>query len=213
MGASGRPFYTGTAPDAVDIGASAGFLERTVAFPPAERYVGILVVAARRAMRQAICARARPFRLTSQQFWSLVAVRLWPGITLGELAEAMLLDPPAVSRMVQQLVARRLVEEQPDPRDRRRIRLHLTDRGEALGERLAAIHDEFQSAMVRGMNEGEQDALRSGLGRIVKNLSEFRSGAAAAECESESRKEEREETRRSVAPRRRVRARSAGRRA
>lgn len=183
-----------------------------MAYPPAERFVGILVVAARQAMRQAICARAKPFRLTSQQFWSLVAVRLWPGISLGELAEAMLLDPPAVSRMVQQLVARRLVEERPDPRDRRRIRLRLTGRGEALGERLASIHDEFQSAMVRGMRDAELDALRSGLGRIVENLSEFRSGAAAAECEAEARTEEREEIR-AAAPRRRGRAGTAGRRA
>ncbi|HSN91271.1 MAG TPA: MarR family transcriptional regulator, partial [Anaeromyxobacteraceae bacterium] len=173
-----------------------------MAFPPAEQYLGILVVAARQAMRQAICARAKPYRLTSQQFWSLVAIRLWPGITLGEMAEAMRLDPPAASRLIQQLVSRRLVEERPDPSDRRRVRLHLARRGEALGERLAAIHDEFRSAMCRGMDDAEMAALHTGLRRIVDNLAEFRTEAKAAGCEDEARAEERTELRAANPPRR-----------
>jgi DNA-binding MarR family transcriptional regulator len=176
----------------------------SVPFPPADQYLGILVVAARQAMRQAICARARPFRLTSQQFWGLVVVRLWPGITLRELGEAMRLDPPSSSRLVRQLGARRLLEERPDARDRRRLRLHLSARGESLGRRIGAIHEEFQSAMVRGMDEGELTTLRAGLRRIVENLAAFRSEAVAAECEAEARTEDREDARR-AAPRRRGR--------
>jgi hypothetical protein len=107
-------------------------------------------------------------------------------------------------------VARRLVEERPDARDRRRVRLHLSARGEKLGERLGAIHDEFQSAMVRGMGEADLAALRSGLGRIVANLAEFRAEATAPECKAEAEAEERAEIR-AAAPRPRRRARAAGR--
>lgn len=178
-------------------------------FPPADRYVGILVVAARQAIRQAISARARPFRLTSQQFWAIVAIRLWPGITLSEMAEAMRLDPPAGSRLVRQLAARRLVEERPDPRDRRRVHLHLTDRGVALGVQLGAIHEEFQSTLVRGMGEAELSALRSGLRRIVENLARFRSLGSADANGGEMRTEARQEAR-AAAPRRRSRAAARG---
>jgi DNA-binding MarR family transcriptional regulator len=143
------------------------------------RPLGLLVVAARQSLRHAICARARRFRLTTQQFWAIVVLRGNPGMTPGELASGLLLDAPAASRLVALLVRRKLVEVLPDREDRRRTRLFLTEAGGALGEKLAPIEAEFQAAVVRGISDAETAVMRAGLRRIVANLAGFESGRRA----------------------------------
>jgi DNA-binding MarR family transcriptional regulator len=136
-------------------------------------YIGLLVIAARHAMKRAICDRARAHRLTSQQFWTIVAIRSTPGVTLTGLADLMLVDAPAASRIVQGLATRGLVEMKHDPQDRRRVRLRLTEAGATLGDKLGAISDAYQETMVRGLDAPAQGALRASLRRIVKNMSDF----------------------------------------
>lgn len=50
---------------------------------------------------------------------------------IGELHQHVLLSQPALSRMVDRLVERGLVRRQPDPADRRGVRLSLTGAGRA----------------------------------------------------------------------------------
>lgn len=160
---------------------------------PTGEPLGILIVAARQSLRQAIGARARGLRLTTQQFWAIYVIRTSPGATPGELGHLLLLDAPAASRLVAQLVERELVEMRPDRDDRRRTRLHLTEKGEALGEDVGTIVGEFQQAVVRGFSDDEVALLRAGLRRVVENLAGFgRSGDAAPRGRS---------TRRAIVPR------------
>jgi DNA-binding MarR family transcriptional regulator len=145
--------------------------------------LGLLIVAARQAIRQAICTRARAHRLTGQQFWAIVALHRTPGLSPGDLAHLLLLDAPAASRLVALLSGRSLLEARPDRADRRRTHLHLTASGEALAAELAAIADEFQGALVRGLSPSELDVLRRGLGRVVENLATFESAPASPPAE------------------------------
>lgn len=135
--------------------------------------IGALIVAARQAMHRAICGRARAHRLTSQQFWALVTIRATPGVTLSALADALLVDAPAASRAVQSLASRGLVELRHDPDDRRRLQLGLTDAGRRLGDRLGAIADAFEVAIVRGMEAPARAELRSALRLVFRNATEF----------------------------------------
>src|ERR687897_3297565 len=50
-------------------------------------------------------------------------------VRIGELHRHVPLSQPALSRMVDRLVERGLVERCPDPADRRGVRLSLTDTG------------------------------------------------------------------------------------
>jgi DNA-binding MarR family transcriptional regulator len=138
-----------------------------------ERPIGLVIVAARQALRHAIYSRARRFRLTGQQFWAVVVLRERPGMTRGDLAETLLLDPPAASRLVALLARRKLVEVRPDREDRRRFRVFLTPAGEVTGARIAPIAEEFQTAIVAGMNAEEVARLRAGLHRVVAHLDRF----------------------------------------
>lgn len=147
--------------------------------PVPDPTVGLLIISARQRMRHAIGARARGFRLTTAQFWALVALHERPGVTPGELAHWMLLDAPATSRLVADVAKRKLVEIHPDREDRRRARLFLTEKGTAVAAQLTAVAAEYRAACLRGMTPAEIDALRRGLVRFAENVAGFEAGGHA----------------------------------
>lgn len=54
--------------------------------------------------------------------------------TLGELAEAEQVRPPSITRIVRNLEADGLVEREPDPADRRIVRVRATEQGRRILE-------------------------------------------------------------------------------
>ena len=56
----------------------------------------------------------------------------FPGVTAGQLARALHIDPGTLSASVRRLEARGLVERRRDPIDTRRVTLGLTRQGRAL---------------------------------------------------------------------------------
>jgi DNA-binding MarR family transcriptional regulator len=77
-------------------------------------------------------------------------------LRLSELNRHVLLSQPALSRLVERLAERGLVERQPDPADGRGIRLSLTaggrDAASAIGRRHARS---VARAMTAGLTRGE----------------------------------------------------------
>lgn len=61
-------------------------------------------------------------------------------VRLGELNRHVLLSQPALSRLVERLAGRGLVERQLDPADRRGVRLSLTRAGRAVQRRVGRRH-------------------------------------------------------------------------
>src|SRR5690242_21654337 len=68
--------------------------------------------------------------LATAQVDLLRAVRLRSGITVGEAAAELRIAPNTASTLAQQLVAAGLVAREPDPADRRAVRLVLTPAAE-----------------------------------------------------------------------------------
>ena len=67
---------------------------------------------------------------------------------IGELNQHVLLSQPALSRLVDRLAERGLVERKPDLADGRAIRLALTDAGRALQRQVGLRHG---SSVARGL--------------------------------------------------------------
>lgn len=138
--------------------------------PVPDPTLGLLVIAARQAIRHAVRERARRLRLTVQEFWALYHVRSAPGVTLGQLGQRMLLGAPATSRLVAALARRRLVEARPDRQDRRRSLLFLTEKGEPLGDGVQATAEAYQAEALRGLSSEELAVARAVLSRLTANL-------------------------------------------
>jgi DNA-binding MarR family transcriptional regulator len=87
---------------------------------------------------------------------------------MSELAEFTQLPPASLTRLVDGLVADNLVHRKPDPRDRRGVLVHITERGQtlkhALSERIVAEH------MLGDVDEREAAALLDALSSVLAAL-------------------------------------------
>lgn len=135
--------------------------------------IGMLIVAARRSIRQLVASRVVPFDLTPHHFWMLLVVSKAAPLSLGELARAMWMDNPTVSRMVQQMTQRGFLMVGPDPNHGRRIRIRLTLEGAALCEKLESISVDLGASAEKGLTQEETATLRELLCRVMRNLDEM----------------------------------------
>jgi DNA-binding MarR family transcriptional regulator len=80
--------------------------------------------------------------VTAQQYQGLLAIRAAPGaaMSVGALAERLLLRPHSTTGLVDRLQKLALVERFQAEGDRRQVRVRLSDRGNALLASLAASH-------------------------------------------------------------------------
>ena len=132
--------------------------------------IGMLIVAARRSIRQLIAAKVVPLDITPHHYWMLIVLLRGAPMSLGELARAMWMDNPTVSRMVQQMGLRGYLSVGPDPTHGRRIRIRLTPEGLVLCEQLTRIGEDFQDNAQKGMTPEEVTILREGLCKYIRNL-------------------------------------------
>jgi DNA-binding MarR family transcriptional regulator len=67
--------------------------------------------------------------LTITQYGLLAQIRSLEGISVGALAEKMVMDPTTLTRNLRPIEREGLVTLTPDPRDKRARCLHLTEKG------------------------------------------------------------------------------------
>jgi DNA-binding MarR family transcriptional regulator len=72
----------------------------------------------------------------------------FPGVTAGQLARALHVDPGTLSANLRRLEARGLVVRRRDPVDTRRVTLGLTGRGRALDVQQAATVEAAADALL-----------------------------------------------------------------
>jgi DNA-binding MarR family transcriptional regulator len=84
-----------------------------------------------------------------------------------ELARALGVGPPAVSQLVERLVAHGHVQRTEDPADRRVTWLSLTERGQAAVERLLLDRRERLAAALDALTPAEQEQVAEALARLA----------------------------------------------
>jgi DNA-binding MarR family transcriptional regulator len=105
-------------------------------------------------------------RFAAQDDWSELSMREYDvlytlsrcraPIRISELNQHVLLSQPALSRLLDRLAERGLVERGPDPADGRGIRLSLTGPGQNLQREVGRRHARSVArAMTTGLNPGE----------------------------------------------------------
>ena len=88
------------------------------------------------------------------------------GHPMTQLAQAVLLPGPSVTRLVDRLVEDNLVYRRPDERDRRRILVYATERGLALHRALADRVERDRDALLAGATERDAERLVALLDRL-----------------------------------------------
>ena len=99
-------------------------------------------------------------------------MELWEedGRTQANLADALGVEPPTVTKMLQRMENAGLVDRRPDANDRRAIRVHLTTKGRRLKNKVDKLWVELEDRTIEGLSDRQQSSLRSLLGALETNL-------------------------------------------
>ncbi len=89
-----------------------------------------------------------PFDLEPVEYSALHVLASPAGLRMSELSDRLILDKSKVTRIVDHLAQRGWVRREPDPDDRRAVRVVLTPTGQAYRDevtvaRAATLHDRF----------------------------------------------------------------------
>jgi DNA-binding MarR family transcriptional regulator len=114
-----------------------------------------------------------PVGLTSRQALILLSCDLGEAETAAELAELYGLEVSSITRLVDRLERKRLIERTRSREDRRKTMLTPTPRGKSALERAVRIATPIALAMWKGVSEKERKTLAAIVNKILKNLDQM----------------------------------------
>ncbi|MEW6227837.1 MAG: MarR family transcriptional regulator [Bacillota bacterium] len=108
--------------------------------------------------------------ITLSQCHALGEVATQEGLTPGELAVRLGVDPSAITRITDALVQGGLLSRRSDPSDRRLVRLFLTPEGRSLWDGIHSMMMERSRAVIEHLSPDERPAALAALERLVEAL-------------------------------------------
>jgi len=123
------------------------------------------------ALDQALAADAEvaALEVTAAQYVIIAQLAEKEANSSAQLCKSFSYDAGAMTRMVDRLEAKGLLERRRCPDDRRLINLELTEAGKALFPKMKAIAAAVQNRFLRGFTKDEVRQLEKLLGRILEN--------------------------------------------
>jgi DNA-binding MarR family transcriptional regulator len=117
----------------------------------------------RRAFQDELRAHA-----VSEPMW-LVLASLSDGsaATVSHLSEIAMLQQPTMTKLLDQMEGEALVVRSRDARDRRSVRIHLTEAGEAKAQRLIQAAVRYEALLTKPYPQGELAAAKEVLHKLV----------------------------------------------
>ncbi|MBI3507299.1 MAG: winged helix-turn-helix transcriptional regulator [Proteobacteria bacterium] len=109
----------------------------------------------------------REYRLTMPEHIVLYALALKDGITADDIAASTARPKNTLSRGVNAVLRKKLIERRADPRDRRRLILTLTARGRRIVARTVPAFVGHEDGMASALTAAERRTLESLLEKII----------------------------------------------
>jgi DNA-binding MarR family transcriptional regulator len=88
------------------------------------------------------------------------------GHSMGDLADAVLLNHPTLTKMIDRMVSDALVYRVQDPKDRRKVLMFVSDRGKALSRRLNSLAVSQEEHIVESYGDKSTTELK----RLLESL-------------------------------------------
>jgi DNA-binding MarR family transcriptional regulator len=131
--------------------------------------IGYLLRQLRIHMDRAIDAEMAEHDLTGVQWGPLLMMHFGFGDTAAELARFGCVDTGAMTRMLDRLEAKGLLRRAKCPKDRRVVRLELTDEGRRLCGRIPYNLARVLNGMLRGFTAAEVETFKALTRRMLAN--------------------------------------------
>ena len=121
---------------------------------------------------RAVACKVAEYDLTAPQFGVLEALYHVGPLSLGELADKLLVTGGNVTYVMDRLEAQDLVVRERSGDDRRVVKAHLTTKGRATIEAVFPGHVDFVRGLVAGLDTEDQETMRTLLKRLGKSIAE-----------------------------------------
>ena len=89
---------------------------------------------------------------------------------MGHLADALALGLPTVSKLVDRMVNEALLYRVPDPDDRRRVRIFISEKGKALLATQSELVREYETRVEGDMGSEEMRRLREMIEQLIERI-------------------------------------------
>ncbi len=120
-------------------------------------------------MRREIESRMNALGLTDAQWKPLWLLKTGRAATAFELAREMSIDAGAMTRLVDRLVAKGLIERARSETDRRVVNLRLTPQGDEAAAHVPDVLADVNNDFLRGFTKQEWSQLKEFLHRMLEN--------------------------------------------
>ncbi|MEL6391364.1 MAG: MarR family transcriptional regulator [Bacteroidota bacterium] len=108
--------------------------------------------------------------LSTEQWVLLDILYKEDGVSQAELASNSYKNAPTVSRIIDLMVGKNLLQRRRFPNDRRRYRIYLTTAGKELYEKLLPKVEELRQQTWSGLNEHDYEELKRILSQVIDNF-------------------------------------------
>lgn len=135
---------------------------------PITEHLAYLLAQANREISRQLEERLRQEGVPVEQWRILTVLSNGEGHSMGELAEAVLLNHPTLTKMVDRMVSDALVYRAQDQKDRRRVLLFLSDRGKTLAKQLVPLAQSHEARIIQRYGGKSTSELKRLLGSLIE---------------------------------------------
>ncbi|MCK8786189.1 MarR family transcriptional regulator [Roseomonas sp. NAR14] len=111
--------------------------------------------------------RLRGLKVSAPKWRVLAALSSNDGETVSGLAESCMLQQPTMTKLLDRMVRDRLVTRAPDARDRRVVRISLTERGRAAVSELLSAAQRHEAELFARHSSAEGDVIKAALRSLI----------------------------------------------
>lgn len=133
---------------------------------PITEHLAYLLAQANREINRQLEMRLSKEGVPVEQWRILKILSDGNGHSMGELADAVLLNHPTLTKMVDRMVSDALVYRVQDPKDRRKVLMFVSDRGKALSKRLNSLAVSQEEHIVESYGDKSTNELK----RLLESL-------------------------------------------
>ena len=136
---------------------------------PITNYLAYLLAQANRRMTAQL-ERALSEEGVQIEHWRILQVLSdEQGRSMGELAELVLMNHPALTKTIDRMVSNGFVHRRADAEDSRRVLVYITDHGLELVGRLKECVDQHHEALNAAVGSKKAEQLKKLLGDLIRN--------------------------------------------
>jgi DNA-binding MarR family transcriptional regulator len=115
---------------------------------PFNGYIAYLLAQANRQINGELDVEFRAEGIPVEQWRILSILAASNGRSMGELAQAALLNHPTLTKTIDRMISQALVYRRVDPLDRRKILIFISNDGKAVHERLNRLANSHQAGLI-----------------------------------------------------------------